>query len=135
MDYTIASSDDGTYIVITVKGTVTREIGMRLYLEANALGKQLHIRRYLTDVTDAKNTDSAINNYEFAYSDVQNTEGIDRYARHAILVSPDDHSHDFVETVSRNAGLDVRMFTDLDEAKLFLMEDDPPGRTAAGDDW
>ena len=49
-------------------------------------------------------------------------EGIDIQAKVATLVSPNDHSHDFMETVSRNAGLQVRIFTDPVEAKQFLME-------------
>ena len=56
----------------------------------------------------------------FAYKDMQLAEGIDLNAIVATLVSPDDHSHDFIETVSRNAGLNVTLFTDLDLAKQHL---------------
>lgn len=41
----------------------------------------------------------------------------------ALLVSPDDHSHDFIETVARNAGLNVTIFTDLQAAKAYLTGD------------
>lgn len=41
----------------------------------------------------------------------------------ALQVSPDDHSHDFIETVARNAGLSVTIFTDLQAAKAYLTED------------
>src|SRR6185369_12675828 len=121
MDYTISPSIDGTFIILKVKGNITRLTMMQKILEAHALGKRLQIRRYLVDVTEAINTDKIIENYTFAYSDMQNTEGIDKFARVAALVSPDDHSHDFVETVSRNAGLDFSLFTELGLAKKFLM--------------
>ncbi len=78
------------------------------------------INRYLVDVTQAKNTDSVQDSYEFAYNDMKTAEGIDQYARVATLVSADDHSHDFIETVSRNAGLNVRIFTDPEKAKKHL---------------
>jgi len=133
MDYTITHSIDGMFIMLKVKGNITRRTAMQLNLEAHALGKQLQVRRYLVDVTEAKNTDTTSENYGFAYSDMQKLEGIDKSARVATLVDPKDHSHDFMETVARNAGLNVRIFTDLDQAKRFLMDDYSPNKTAARD--
>ena len=60
---------------------------------------------------------------------MQKTEGINKYARVATLVSPDDHSHDFMETVARNAHLDVKTFTDPDQARRFLLDNHSPGKT------
>jgi hypothetical protein len=133
MDYTITPSIDGAFIILKIKGIINREIAMRLNLEAHALGRKLHVKRYLVDVTEAKNTDTIIGNYNFAYSDMQQMEGIDKHALVATLVSPDDHSHDFIGTVARNAGLNVEIFTDADEAKRFLMGDNSPNKTAADD--
>jgi len=62
-------------------------------------------------------------NYDFACSDMKKTEGIDLYARAPILVSPGDHSHDFIETVALNAGLNVRIFTGPELAREFLTEE------------
>jgi hypothetical protein len=120
MDYTIAPSVDGLFIILKVKGNMTRRSVMQLNLETHALGRQLRIRRYLVDVTKARNTDSPIEIYDFAYADMQTAEGIDRSARVAILADPTDHSHDFVETVCRNAGLNVKKFTDRNQAGRFL---------------
>lgn len=133
MDYTITPSIDGMFIILKIKGSINREIAMRLNLEAHALGKQLHVRRYLVDVTEAKNTDTITGNYNFAYSDMQQMEGIDKRACVATLVSPDDHSHDFIGTVARNAGLNVEIFTDADEARRFLMGNDSPNQTTTDD--
>ena len=133
MDYTITHSIDGMFIMLKVKGNITRRTAMQLNLEAHALGKQLQVRRYLVDVTEAKNTGTTSENYGFAYSDMQKLEGIDKGARVATLVDPNDHSHDFMETVARNAGLNVRIFKDLDQAKRFLMDDYSPNKTDAGD--
>ena len=133
MDYTITPSTDGMFIVLKVKGNITRRTAMQMNLEAHALGKQLQVRRYLVDVTEAKNTETPLENYKFAYSDMQTMDGIDKYARVATLVSPNDHSHDFMETVATNSGLIVRIFTDPDQAKRFLMGDYSPNKPAAGD--
>ncbi|MBW1814413.1 MAG: hypothetical protein JRJ39_12290 [Deltaproteobacteria bacterium] len=75
---------------------------MKQNLEAHTLGGKLGINRYLVDVTESRNTDSVMESYDFAYEDMKNTEGIDLYARVALLVSPGDHSHDFIETVTTN---------------------------------
>ncbi len=52
---------------------------------------------------------------------MQETPGIDKYAHVAVLVSPDDHSHDFVEVVARNSGLNVTLFRDLAAAIKHLL--------------
>ncbi len=89
--------------------------------EALALGEELGLNCYLTDVTEARNEDTATSNYNYAYSEMPKVRGGERSkSRVASLVHPADHSHDFVETVSRNAGIDVRLFTDLDKALKFL---------------
>ncbi len=123
MEYNIALSEDETYIVLSITGEMTREQAMQSNLEAHALGQELDIHRYLTDVREARNVDSVLGNYKFAYEDMKQTDEIDRGARVALLVSPEDHSHDFVETVSRNSGLDVTLFRDMEEAIEHLTKD------------
>jgi hypothetical protein len=120
MSYTITPSEDNAFITIVVKGHITRLDAMKQNLEAHALGKRLGINRYLVDVTRARNVDSDIHNYEFAYKDMSLTEGIDRSAIVALVVSPEDHSHDFVVTAARNAGLRIEMFHDPERAKNYL---------------
>ena len=124
MNYTLIPSADGTFIAIKIKGDIDRRSAMKMNLEAHALGKKLNIRRYLVDATESRNTDSVANNYDFAYTDMKQTGELDRSAIVANLVSPNDHSHDFVETVSRNAGLNMRLFTAPKEAMQFLMAGD-----------
>ena len=126
MEYTITPSGDGKYIILKVKGNITRQSAMQMNMEAHAVGKSMGIKRYLVDVTEARNVDTDTSTYAFAHLDMRSVEGIDRTARVATLVSPGDHTHDFVETVSMNAGLDVVFFTDLEAAKRYLLGDFPP---------
>ena len=123
MNYTITPSGDGKYITLTVTGEIHRKAAMQQNLQAHALGRKLGINRYLVDVTGARNTDSVKDSYDFAYTDMSVTEGIDKTARVATLVDPDDHSHDFIETVSRNSGLNVTFFTDLAQAVDHLLKE------------
>ena len=120
MKYTIKPSKDGKYIILTIVGEINSQSAMKQNLEAHALGKELGINRYLVDVTEARNTDSVLESYEFANIDMRETEGFDIHAQVATLVSPGDHSHDFIETVARNSGLSVKIFTDPDLARQYL---------------
>jgi len=118
--YTLDVSTSGKYIVLTVKGEINRETAMQQNLKAHAFGKKLGIKRYLVDLADSKNTDNIKNSYDFAYNDMRKAGEIDKTAKVALLVSPDDHSHDFIETVSRNTGLIVSKFTEKELAEAFL---------------
>jgi len=120
MPHRIEQSECGRYILMTVTGGITSQTAMAQNLEAHAVGRELGIRRYLVDLTNSKNTDSVLGNYNFAHEEMRETEGIDLGARVAILVSPEDHSHDFIETVSKNAGLHVTLFRDLELAIQHL---------------
>jgi len=122
----IAPSRDGKYIVVKVVGEYTRAHAMRDTIEAHALGKKLGTKRYLMDVSGARNVESTLGNYEIAHKDIPTTPGIDKTARVAILVDPSDHSHDFAETTARNAGLAVTLFRDRALAEAYLREETDP---------
>jgi hypothetical protein len=122
MEYSIKASEKGDYIILTVEGDFTAKTFMKCIVESHTLGQKIGTHCYLVDVTKAKNIDSAMGAYEFAYSDMKTTKGVDRFARVAGLVSPGDHSHDFVETVSNNAGMSLKLFTDAKEAIDYLIK-------------
>ncbi len=123
MKYSIRPSEDGKYILIKGNGEITRALAMQQNIEAHALGAKLGINRYLTDLTESRNVDSVANSFEFVNMDMKTEPGINRFARVAVLVSPGDHSHDFIELVARNAGLNVKLFTDPDAAVAHLTKD------------
>jgi len=121
MNSTIEPSADGSFVVVKVRGNITLRDALRLNLEAHALGRQLDTDCFLIDVTEARNVDPVMETYGFAYSDMINADGIDRSAFIAVVASPDDHSHDFAETVCRNAGFHVTIFRDRREAIRALV--------------
>ena len=123
MSYIVKPSDDGKYIILKHWGVINRKITTERNLEAHKLGAELGITRHLVDLTEAKHVDTVINTYKFAYEDMRFQGGINKKARVAVLVSPEDHSHDFVETVTRNAGQNVRLFRDREAAIAHLLRD------------
>jgi hypothetical protein len=122
MPSTNTVSPDGKYIIQKVVGDINSGLALKYNHESHALGRKLGIRRYLVDLTESRNTESVLGNYEFAY-DKMPASGVDLDAIVALLVDPDDHSHDFVETVSRNAGLNVSLFRYRDAAIQHLVNE------------
>jgi hypothetical protein len=122
MTYTIQPSEDGNYIVMKIVGEITRESSLKPNLEAHAMGMKLGIHKYMVDATEARNVESPVANYQFAYKDMAQHPGIDPDAIAAFLVSPEDHSHDFIETLFRNSGQSATLFRDREQAIRFLLE-------------
>lgn len=116
----ISLSDDSSYIILEVTGEITRESIMPHNIKAHELGREKGIKKYLVDCTNARNVESVLNNYQFAYHDVKHTDGFDTTAIVAAVVAQDDHSHDFIETAARNNGLNFTIFRDKQKAIEFL---------------
>jgi hypothetical protein len=121
MTYSITASNDKKYILVKAVGTISRQLAMQYNLEAHALGKELGIDRFLLDFTECRNTDTVLRNYKYVYDDMK-SPGINQAARTAMLVSSNDHSHDFIEALFRDAGVDVILFHDLELALRYLQQ-------------
>jgi len=119
MGYTISISEDGKYLWVQVNEPMTRKLAGRIGQEMNAAGARYGLRSYLYDVRNAPNIESPTANYFFAHEDMSSLQ-LDKSVRSAILASPDDHSHDFAETVLLNAGYIVRLFRDEAAAIAWL---------------
>lgn len=121
MKYSIEVSGDKRYIILTILGSISRESAMLANIEAHKLGNELGINKYFVDLTQAINSESVLENYEFAYTDMKRESIINRFAKVVMLVSADDHSHDFIETLSVNTGLNVKLFRDHTQALNHLL--------------
>ena len=120
MQYTISVSESGQYIVITVQGRLTIQLATEYTLEAHRRAAELGLTRFLVDARNAVNVESTVTNYEYAYHDLTKQQ-LNPNAGVALLVAPADHSHDFIETVSRNAGFNVRLFRDEAQAVRWVL--------------
>jgi SpoIIAA-like len=121
MSYTVAPSENGVYLVCRVNGEITAEIARAFTEELDRQSRALNIKRFLNDVRNASNVLSTFENYNFAYHEMAQMK-LQRDVRSAILVRPEDTSHDFVETVTQNAGYNVRVFRDEAAAIAWLSE-------------
>jgi hypothetical protein len=121
MSYSITVSENKDYIIVKVVGDISRVLAIAYNLEAHALGWQLGIRHFLLDFSECRNSDTVLRNYKYVNEDMQNP-GINQQACTVMLVSPGDHSHDFVEALFRSKGSDVTLFHDRDMAVRSLLQ-------------
>lgn len=119
MSYEIGISKNGRYIICRVIQPVTTDLARQFTIEMDQLSRARKIKHFLVDVRGAPNVASVFQNFEFANQDMAGLD-LQRGVRSAILVDPDDHSHDFVETVTQNAGYGVRVFDDEAAAIAWL---------------
>jgi hypothetical protein len=109
MSYKISVPKSKKYILCRVTQAVTADLSKQFSVDVDRLGAELNIKNFLFDVRGCPNIERPLKTYEYTYKDMDEL-GLDRTARVAILVSPDDTSHDFIETINRNAGYNVRVF-------------------------
>jgi hypothetical protein len=122
MSHKIFLSKDGKYIVCEVTGLITLEVLYEFASELNSFSRATGVKRLLHDVRDAINVMNISKNYQYAYEDME-ALNLQRDVRSVILVDPADKSHDFMETVSLNAGYNVRIFHNEAAAISWLNEE------------
>ncbi len=120
MSSSIKISDNSEYVIIEYEADILRNTAFKDFEEAVQLGKKHGIKRFLINLTRSQNIDSTLNTYEFAYDDLINSKVIDRTVKIALVVSPEDHSHDFSETVVSNIGFNIKLFRNFEKAVEYL---------------
>jgi hypothetical protein len=123
MTHYITLSPDKSFVILTVRGTITAAAALECNREAHLFAFNHGVSRHLMDLRGCRNGDSVACNLHFSLYGMQNEPAIDKHARVALLVDPDDHSHDFIKAAVQCAGLDVYLFTDLAIAEKHLTSD------------
>jgi hypothetical protein len=125
MEFTLAPSEDGQYIVTTVRGEVTRETAAQFIAASFDEGSRLGLGCHLVDLTNARNTDSVAEIVRFQFDDVQGIESLHANVCVALLVEPGDRSHDFYVALAKSTGGVINLFWDLDDAVSYLRDAAP----------
>lgn len=121
MKYTVSVSNDRRYIVVFIDGPMTTELALKVGKQANQLAQENKINSMLYDLRKSINVQNGFKNYEFGYKDVGSVN-FNKANKIALLTDPDDHSHDFIETVMINNGYNVHIFSNQKEAIDWLIE-------------
>lgn len=122
MKFEISISDNNKIALCKVYVDATRELLLEIVVTTQALKKEHGIKRYLFDHRGHKNISTPTDSYHFINKDGKNY-GFSRETRNAVLVDPFDNSFDFVQIVSKNAGLNTRLFDNENDALKWLNED------------
>ena len=107
MPYEVTVAEDGRYVRVTVEGPMTVALAEEIFPRAIEAGASAGVTAYLYDLRASRNVESVLDNYEYAN---EPSAPFEHRNRIALLVATDDRSHDFVETVFRNAGYSVLIF-------------------------
>ena len=118
----IKVSDNGKYIIVRVNEDMTRALAESLGLEAMHLGIKKNLNKFLYDLRNSRNKETINANYIFAKQDLKRLDP-NPTNKIAMLTSPNDKSHDFIETVLRNAGYNVKLFIVEADAIVWLEEE------------
>src|SRR5690606_26986038 len=121
MRFEISLAKSGKYVICRVLEPVTTEFALEFGKATVDFSHEHGLSRQLYDCRSVRNIDTVYHNYDFAYKDMVNLE-LEYDNRAAILVDAADRSHDFVEIVSRNAGYNVKVFINHDQAIAWLEE-------------
>jgi hypothetical protein len=119
MKYEISLADSGKYVICKVLDPVTTEFALEFGSATAEFSRQHGLDRQLYDCRRVRNIDSVYHNYEFAYKQMEQLE-LSTSNKVAILVDPADRSHDFVQIALRNAGYNVKIFVDEEQASEWL---------------
>ncbi|MEJ2382649.1 MAG: STAS/SEC14 domain-containing protein [Gammaproteobacteria bacterium] len=122
MSYTISISDSRKFLRVRIEGDTSAASAREWSAELREVSRTQGIRRLLVDVRSSRNVSTVLENYQYAYRSTRDLAW-EKTVRSAILASPEDRSHDMIETFMRNACFNVRIFTD-ESAAIAWLEDD-----------
>lgn len=141
MRYDLTLADSGDYLIIKVVGDFNRKDAEAITSAAFQVGSELGISCYLTDVTEARNVERAMENVRFTEENRYPAEEGEAGPCTAVLVDPIDHSHDFYVAYARRSGIDITIFRDrnsaiehLTKTAARLNHDDRNARSSEGSD-
>lgn len=118
MSHKLEYNPDTDCIELTVLGTFDMERLRRLAAEVASLSEQSGCTCILNDMSDATIAVSLTDAYHSPQE--MDQAGISRATRRALVVPPDFAQADFLETVTRNRGHNLRVFHDREGALAWL---------------
>lgn len=117
----LSLSEDGTYIIQKMEAAVTNEVALQRASAANEFANEHGVFLLLSDVRGVPYTGTPFTHYEFAYM-MKSVVPTACALRVAVVASPDDDSHDFLEIAAQTAHYDLKVFKDYEEAVRWLKD-------------
>ena len=119
MDFELCLAPEGDHAVLTNYADVTYSSSIQRQRAMRAFSDEHKLTRFLIDTRGRRFVGGTVELYTFVRKTLP-AEGYDRHWRVALVTSPDDNSHDFLETVCQNACYQVMVFKNLKKAQDWL---------------
>lgn len=119
MKYEVRVAKRGTYVLMRPSETTNWQDIVEHLAEAAQIAAAHNLRSFLIDVRDVASGFSTLEHYQIAHYEGRKL-GFAAGSRIAVLVSPGDHSRDFVKTVVQNAGYSCDLFEEEAAAEEWL---------------
>lgn len=119
MDFDVKLEPNGSFSILTNYKDVTfpsvieRQRAMKMFAE------EYGVYHFLLDTRGKRFSGTYVDLFRFARK-ILHKEGFDSTWKVALVTSPKDRSHDMLEIFTHNAGYQVKIFTDYDEAQVWL---------------
>lgn len=111
---------ESQYGVLKIRQNTTLTDSIQQWKALKAFAKEHCVKRFLVDTREGECQISIIGQYKLAYEQLPNI-GFQKSWKLAILASPGDPSHDFLEVVGQNAGFRIRVFKQPERATQWLL--------------
>jgi len=121
MTFTTEYKPETDCIVVRVEGELDLALLQRIAAEVSKIVERVGCKRILNDMRNAKPTKLTMDIYEMPGTAKQ--AGVHEACKRALVVTDETPDFHFLETVFRNQGHQVRMFTNLDDAKAWLFDE------------
>ncbi|NLT52133.1 MAG: hypothetical protein GXX85_14610 [Ignavibacteria bacterium] len=119
MDYQLKVSASRKFLIAEVNVNMSSRLGNIIAGEAVAFGKKKYLKRILYDLRKVRNKEDVHLKYKFVNSDMPKP-GNGYFEKSAILVSPDDASHNTIVSFMKSCGFNVMKFEDEQKAVQWL---------------
>jgi hypothetical protein len=119
MDFELCLASDGGHAIMKNYADVTHASAVVRQRAMQAFSDEHKVTRFLIDTRGKQFVGGPLELYTFVRSTLP-TEGYNRQWRVALVTSTEDSSHDFLETVSQNAGYQVMVFKSFTTAQDWL---------------
>lgn len=120
MPYTIVYYQEHNYFEVTVKGEFDLETLQNLAQDMSNKIEKHGCKYVLNDMSQAKLTKGPFETYNMP--GIARQAGIGLSCMRALLVHANSTDFHFLETVFRNQGHNVKLFTDRDKALRWLLD-------------
>ena len=119
MDFELKLEPGGSFAIltnykdVTLRSAIVHQRAMREFAEKHG------VHHFLLDTRGKTFCGTYVDLFRFARK-ILHKEGFDSRWKVALVTSPKDRSHDMLEIFTHNAGYRVKIFTNYDEAQVWL---------------